>query len=96
MLRHRIPQYPITSPAGNCLDHGVDARRHDLMETRTGVEAHNWFGDIRFHPSTIVRPTSEKSWSRSSKTKQAIRRRYDILVNNAGVGRWLSLEETAP
>ena len=29
------------------------------METRTGVEAHNWFGDIRFHPDVVVRPTSE-------------------------------------
>ncbi len=30
------------------------------METQTGVEAHNWFGDIRFHPHVIVRPTSEQ------------------------------------
>ncbi len=29
------------------------------MERRTGVEAHNWFGDIRFRPAVIVRPTSE-------------------------------------
>lgn len=29
------------------------------METQTGVEAHNWFGDIRFHPAVIARPTSE-------------------------------------
>ncbi len=29
------------------------------METQTGVEAHNWFGDIRFHPAVVVRPTSE-------------------------------------
>ena len=29
------------------------------MESRTGVEAHNWFGDISFRPAVIVRPTSE-------------------------------------
>ncbi len=29
------------------------------MEVQTGVEAHNWFGDIRFHPAVVVRPTSE-------------------------------------
>lgn len=29
------------------------------METHTGVEAHNWFGDIRFRPAVVVRPTSE-------------------------------------
>ncbi len=29
------------------------------METQTGVEAHNWFGDIRFRPAVVVRPTSE-------------------------------------
>jgi FAD/FMN-containing dehydrogenase len=29
------------------------------MEAQTGVEAHNWFGDIRFHPAVVVRPTSE-------------------------------------
>src|SRR5262245_13507926 len=29
------------------------------METRSRVEAHNWFGDIRFHPSVVVQPTSE-------------------------------------
>src|SRR5947209_6493802 len=30
-----------------------------VMETRTGVEAHNWFGDICFRPAVVVRPTSE-------------------------------------
>jgi hypothetical protein len=29
------------------------------METRSRVEAHNWFGDIRFHPRVLVRPTGE-------------------------------------
>ena len=29
------------------------------METRARIEAHNWFGDIRFHPTVVVRPTSE-------------------------------------
>ncbi len=29
------------------------------METRTGIEAHNWFGDIRFHPAVVARPTTD-------------------------------------
>jgi FAD/FMN-containing dehydrogenase len=29
------------------------------MDRRTGIEAHNWFGDIRFNPGVVVRPTSE-------------------------------------
>ena len=30
------------------------------VETHTGVEASNWFGDIVFRPSVVVRPTSEE------------------------------------
>jgi hypothetical protein len=30
------------------------------MQTMTGVEARNWFGDIRFRPAVIVRPTTEE------------------------------------
>ncbi|HMJ04625.1 MAG TPA: FAD-binding oxidoreductase [Chthoniobacterales bacterium] len=30
------------------------------METQSGVEASNWFGDITFRPSVVVRPTSEQ------------------------------------
>lgn len=30
------------------------------METSTGVEAQNWFGDIQFRPKVVARPTSEQ------------------------------------
>jgi FAD/FMN-containing dehydrogenase len=30
------------------------------MNRRTSVETHNWFGDIRAHPSVVVRPASEE------------------------------------
>ena len=30
------------------------------MHARTGVETHNWFGDIRASPTIVARPTSEE------------------------------------
>jgi hypothetical protein len=45
-------EYALTT--GGPFGHSTD------VEKATGVEAHNWFGDIRFRPAVIVRPASEE------------------------------------
>ena len=50
------------------------------MEKRSGVEAHNWFGDIRFQPAVIVRPTTEEELVAIVKDKAS----YPAPVRAAG------------